>query len=133
MSGDLLQKGLEAPPGVGVLALGEGGRERVEARSRRPETFYLDLKRWDWYREEWGHWHPHPVTMPTNVVLALYSSIRRIAECGIEAWVERRAALAQRCREGLAELGLEPVAQEGSGSNLVVAMWSDEPLPYSDT
>lgn len=121
------QKGLEAPPGIGVLALGEGGRERVEARSRRPETFYLDLKRWDWYRKEWGNWHPHPVTMPTNVVLALYSSIRRIAESGIEPWVERRAALAQRCREGLVELGLEPVAQEGSGANLLVAMWAEDP------
>src|SRR5919106_1414196 len=39
------QKGLEGPPGLGVLALGSGGRERVEARSRRPSSFYLDLER----------------------------------------------------------------------------------------
>jgi alanine-glyoxylate transaminase/serine-glyoxylate transaminase/serine-pyruvate transaminase len=123
------QKGLEAPPGLGILALGPGGRERVEARSRRPSTFYMDLKRWDWYREEWGSWHPHPVTMPTNIVLALYSSIRRITESGIETWVERRAALAERCRRGFNELGFESVSLPGCGANLVVAMWADEPMP----
>ncbi|HYP22697.1 MAG TPA: aminotransferase class V-fold PLP-dependent enzyme, partial [Actinomycetota bacterium] len=40
------QKGLEAPPGLGILALGSRGRERVEARSSRPESWYLDLKVW---------------------------------------------------------------------------------------
>jgi alanine-glyoxylate transaminase / serine-glyoxylate transaminase / serine-pyruvate transaminase len=123
------QKGLEAPPGLGILALGVGGRERLEARGSRPNSFYLDLKRWDWYRREWGSWHPHPVTMPTNIVLALYSSIRRITESGIEDWVQRRAALAERCRHGLMELGFDSVAHPGCGANLVVAMWADEPLP----
>ena len=65
------QKGLEAPPGLGVLALSERGRERVLARSKPPGSWYLDLRTWDKYREEWASWHPHPVTMPTNLVLAL--------------------------------------------------------------
>ena len=121
------QKGLEAPPGLGILALAPGDRARVEARSRRPETFYLDLKRWDWYRQDWGEWHPHPVTMPTNLVLALASSIQRILEAGLESWVARRAALAARCREGLMELGLTPVPHEGLEANLVVAFWADDP------
>jgi alanine-glyoxylate transaminase/serine-glyoxylate transaminase/serine-pyruvate transaminase len=121
------QKGLEAPPGLGILALGASGRERVAARSRRPESWYLDLVTWDWYRKEWGAWHPHPVTMPTNLVLALASSVRRIAEEGLESWVGRRAALAKRCREGLRELGLEPVPQAGVEANLVVAAWADDP------
>jgi alanine-glyoxylate transaminase/serine-glyoxylate transaminase/serine-pyruvate transaminase len=121
------QKGLEAPPGLGILALGPRGRERVEARSQRPESWYLDLKTWDWYRAEWGAWHPHPVTMPTNLVLSLASSVRRIAAVGLEAWVEERADLAKRCREGLRVLGLEPVPQAGSEANLVVAAWADDP------
>ncbi|MDQ4095826.1 MAG: aminotransferase class V-fold PLP-dependent enzyme, partial [Actinomycetota bacterium] len=72
------QKGMEAPPGLGVLALSKRGRERVEARSERPYGWYLDLKIWDKYRDEWGNWHPHPVTMPTNLFLALNASLRRI-------------------------------------------------------
>lgn len=122
------QKGLEAPPGLGILALSQTGRERVEARSSRPGSWYLDLKTWDWYRAEWGSWHPHPVTMPTNLVLALASSLRRVAEIGIEAWVARRAALAARLRDGLRDLGLQPLAHEGYEANLVVAAWCDQPV-----
>lgn len=121
------QKGLEAPPGLGMLALGQGGRERTEARRGRPETFYLDLKTWDRYREEWGAWHPHPVTMPSNLVLALAASMGRILACGLEAWVAQRADLAKRCREGLRALGLEPVPRAGAEANLVVAAWADDP------
>ena len=121
------QKGLEAPPGLGILALGERGRQRVEARSRRPESWYLDLKVWDWYRKEWGAWHPHPVTFPSTLLLPLYASVRRILETGVQTWVERRADLAKRCREGLRSLGLEPVPQAGAEANLVVAAWADDP------
>jgi alanine-glyoxylate transaminase/serine-glyoxylate transaminase/serine-pyruvate transaminase len=122
------QKGLESPPGLGVVALSDRGRERVAARSEPPDSWYLDLKTWDWYRREWGAWHPHPVTMPTNLVMALASSLRRILEIGVEAWVGRRAELAAHCRAGLSELGLTSVAQAGYEANLVVAMWVDEPI-----
>lgn len=121
------QKGLEAPPGIGILALGPRARERVDNRSERPSAFFLDLKVWDKYREEWAAWHPHPVTMPTSLFLALASSIMRIEESGIEAWIAQRADLAKRCREGLRNLGLEPIPAAGHEANLVVAMWADDP------
>jgi alanine-glyoxylate transaminase / serine-glyoxylate transaminase / serine-pyruvate transaminase len=121
------QKGLETPPGLGILALGERGRERVDARGELLGSWYLDLKRWDWYRTEWGSWHPHPVTMPTNLVLVLAASLRRIMDFGLEAWVARRAELAKRCREGLRDIGLAPVPQAGVESNLIVAAWADDP------
>ena len=121
------QKGLEAPPGLGIIALGERGRARVEARSERPDSWYLDLHTWDWYRREWGAWHPHPVTMPTNLVAALAASLGRIEDTGLQAYVEQRADLAKRCREGLRDLGLEPVPDAGAEANLVVAAWADDP------
>jgi alanine-glyoxylate transaminase/serine-glyoxylate transaminase/serine-pyruvate transaminase len=121
------QKGLETPPGLGVVALGKRGRERVDARGEVLGSWYLDLKRWDWYRREWGSWHPHPVTMPTNLVLVLAASLNRIMEFGLEAWVARRAELAKRCREGLRDLGLEPVPDAGVEANLIVAAWADDP------
>jgi alanine-glyoxylate transaminase/serine-glyoxylate transaminase/serine-pyruvate transaminase len=121
------QKGLEAPPGLGILALGAGGRERITARKEKPQSWYLDLEVWDWYRKEWGAWHPHPVTMPTNLVLALLASMQRILEIGIDGVVAARADLAKRCREGLRNLGLEPVPHPGAEANLVVAAWADDP------
>jgi alanine-glyoxylate transaminase/serine-glyoxylate transaminase/serine-pyruvate transaminase len=120
------QKGLEAPPGMGVIAFGARGREVIEARKDPLRSWYLDIKRWDWYRKEWPH-HPHPVTMPTNLVLAMASSVQRIQEVGLEAWVGRRADLAKRLREGLNELGLGPVAPAGFEANLVTAAWANDP------
>jgi alanine-glyoxylate transaminase / serine-glyoxylate transaminase / serine-pyruvate transaminase len=121
------QKGLETPPGLGVIALGEGGRARIDSREDAIGSWYLDLKRWDWYRREWGSWHPHPVTMPTNLVLVLAASLARIMEFGLEAWVAQRAELAKRCREGLRDLGLAPVPAAGVEANLIVAAWADDP------
>lgn len=121
------QKGLETPPGLGIIALGASGRERIGSRSERPRSWYLDLGTWDKYRDEWGAWHPHPVTMPTNLVLALASSVNRITEVGLEVWVARRADLAKRCREGLRDLGLDPIPEPGYESNLVVAAWANDP------
>ncbi len=121
------QKGFESPPGLGILALGPRGRTRVLARSERPDSWYLDLQTWDWYRTEWGAWHPHPVTMPSNLVLALLARMERILEIGVEAWVGRRADLAKRCREGLRDLGLEPVPQAGAEANLIVAAYAEDP------
>lgn len=122
------QKGLEAPPGLGILALSPGGRARRARRTQAPESWYLDVEVWDWYRREWGAWHPHPVTMPTNLVMALASSVERILADGLEAVVARRADLAKRCREGLRHAGLEPVPAAGAEANLVVAMWAGDPV-----
>jgi alanine-glyoxylate transaminase/serine-glyoxylate transaminase/serine-pyruvate transaminase len=119
------QKGLEAPPGLGIVALGSRARERIEARAEPPRSWYLDLKRWDWYRTEWPH-HPHPVTMPTNLFLALASSVERILEAGLEAWVGRRSELAKRLRQGLTDLGLDLVAPPGYEANLVTAFYVDD-------
>ena len=120
------QKGLEAPPGIGVVALSPRGRERVESRSSPCPSWYFDLRRWERHRRE-DAWEPHPVTMPTNVVIALLASARRILGEGLDRYVSRRAELARRCRAGLEELGLELVPAPGCEASLVVAAWADDP------
>ncbi|HEX9992985.1 MAG TPA: aminotransferase class V-fold PLP-dependent enzyme [Acidimicrobiales bacterium] len=120
------QKGLEAPPGLGVVALSGAGRERVLGRTDPCPSWYLDLRRWEHHRTD-DAWEPHPVTMPTTALLAVLASARRILAGGVDAWVDRRAALADRCRDGLVALGLAPVPEPGAGANLVVAAWCDDP------
>jgi alanine-glyoxylate transaminase / serine-glyoxylate transaminase / serine-pyruvate transaminase len=118
------QKGLEAPPGVGIVVLGARGRARMAARSAPVSSWYLDLARWDWYRKEWP-WHPHPVTMPVSLMLALSSSVRRILDAGAQEWVAKRAALARRLRDALTTAGFEPVPQADVQANMIVCMWED--------
>lgn len=125
------QKGLEAPPGIGVVALSQRGRERVEGRSSPCPSWYFDLARWERHRRE-DAWEPHPVTMPTNVLVAMLASARRLVAEGLDRVVTRRSELARRCRAGLAELGLEPVPAPGCEANLVVAAWADDPAGLAE-
>jgi alanine-glyoxylate transaminase/serine-glyoxylate transaminase/serine-pyruvate transaminase len=64
--------------------------------------------------------------MPTPLVLTLLSSLNRILGVGIEEWAGQRARLAQRCREGLQSIGLEPVARADVQSNMIVAAYADD-------
>jgi alanine-glyoxylate transaminase / serine-glyoxylate transaminase / serine-pyruvate transaminase len=60
------QKCLSCPPGLAPVTLSERAMHKVNQRPAPVNSWYLDLKVWDRYRSDWGHWHPHPVTMPTN-------------------------------------------------------------------
>lgn len=65
--------------------------------------------------------------MPTNVLIAMLASARRILGEGLDSWTQRRADLAQRCRRGLTDRGLQLVPAPGCEANLVVAAWADDP------
>ena len=119
------QKGLESPPGLGIVVLGKSGAKRIAERSAPPATWCLSIAVWDKFRDEWGAWHPHPVTMPTNLVLAMASSLKRILDVGIDRWTTDRRELARYCRQQLEGLGLKPVPQPGHEASLVVAVWTD--------
>ncbi|HEX2418769.1 MAG TPA: aminotransferase class V-fold PLP-dependent enzyme, partial [Micromonosporaceae bacterium] len=125
------QKGLEGPPGITILAASSCGRARIRARSGRCQSWYFDLLRWDEHRTH-DAWEPHPVTMPTTVLIALLDRIQRILQAGQYAWLGRRTALASRVRRGLLELGYEPVAAPGFQANLVVAAWVEDPDRLAD-
>lgn len=118
------QKGLEAAPGLGILALGADGRARIDARTAPVASFYLDLARWDRYRAEWPH-HPHPITMPVSLMLALSSSISRILATGLDETIAEKHRLATRVREGFEALGLQPVAPAELQAGMVIAAYTD--------
>ncbi len=120
------QKGLEGPPGLGILAPSPRGRDRISGRAGRCTSWYFDLRRWEHHRAT-DAWEPHPVTMPTTALIALLTRVHELNRIGIAEWVRRRAALAGRCRRGLSDLGLRPVADAEHQANLVVAAWVDDP------
>lgn len=118
------QKGMEAPPGLGIVALGPTGRARIDARSKPPATWINDFSNWDRFREEWPH-HPHPVTMPASIMLAMTSSLERIQRLGLDKAIAEKHRLAARVRQGLSDLGLEPVAQQDAQAGMIVAAHTD--------
>jgi alanine-glyoxylate transaminase/serine-glyoxylate transaminase/serine-pyruvate transaminase len=114
------QKGLAAPPGLAIVALGE------RAVLHRPKSWYFDLARWQEARAE-DEWEPHPVTMPTAIVRALLGSVARILASGVDAWVADRHELATGLRKQLRAAGLEPFAPEDCAASLVTVVRCDEP------
>jgi alanine-glyoxylate transaminase/serine-glyoxylate transaminase/serine-pyruvate transaminase len=121
------QKGLGAPPGLGIVALSAEGWERTRARSRRPPSWYFDLRNWEAARVESPDWEPHPVTMPSSLVLPLASRVETLLADDLAAVVARRTRLAQVCRAGLQALELRPVTDAQHQASLVVVARTDGP------
>lgn len=121
------QKCLALPPGLAPIAVSQRAWEVIEATER--PGWYLNLQTWQHYLDDWGGWHPHPVTMPSGLMRALHLSLKRLLDEGLEACWERHRRIAGFLREGLKRMGFELVAEEAAASPTVTAAWAHEALP----
>jgi alanine-glyoxylate transaminase/serine-glyoxylate transaminase/serine-pyruvate transaminase len=115
-------KCLGAPVGVAPIAISRRAWDAVEDGRPKSAGWYLSLNTWRHYEESWGAWHPHPTTMPTNAIEALGVAAERILGEGLEAYQARQAAAARRVREGLRELGFEPLVRDEVASPVTTAV-----------
>ena len=99
------QKGLESPPGLGVVAVSKTGWKRI--KQTKTPGWYLNLKVWKEYEKKWEDWHPHPVTHAVNNVRALRVGVERILDEGLEKRFQRHSEITEHLRQGLRELGFE--------------------------
>jgi alanine-glyoxylate transaminase/serine-glyoxylate transaminase/serine-pyruvate transaminase len=106
-------KCLECPPGLAFISVSPRAWEWVDRNEKAHHGWYLSLRTWRWYAENWGTWHPTPVTMPTNNVLGLRVSLRRILAEGLEARYARYHRAAQAVRRGLEAVGFEMFIPDG--------------------
>jgi alanine-glyoxylate transaminase/serine-glyoxylate transaminase/serine-pyruvate transaminase len=115
-------KCLACPPGVVPLSVSPRAWERIDRKGGRAHGWYLNLRVWKDYAINWGAWHPYPTSLPTNNIVALLTSLRRITGEGLEAHYERFALAAQYVREGLVRLGFEMFTPEAFSSPLITAV-----------
>jgi alanine-glyoxylate transaminase/serine-glyoxylate transaminase/serine-pyruvate transaminase len=116
------QKALEAPPGLGIIAVGERGWERMKER-REPRGWMTDLQVLRKYAQEQADFHPHPGTMPVNAFVALRKSTQLILEEGLEYRWLRHNRIARAVRTGVRAMGLRVLASEEAACvNLTVVM-----------
>lgn len=118
------QKGLEAPPGLGVVAVGKHAWDYID--QVKSPGWYLNLKVWKEYGEKWGDWHPHPVTQPVNNIRALRVGVERILKEGLDKRFERHHRVAQQLRQGLRETGFTPYVPDEVASNGVTSVLGPE-------
>jgi len=104
------QKGLECPPGLGIVTV---KTPLLDDLKKNPaSTWYTDLRVWCEYYEKWHDWHPFPVTLPTNIILALSRSLKIIKSEGIISRQNMYRKTSSKLRKSISALGLQPYAPE---------------------
>jgi alanine-glyoxylate transaminase/serine-glyoxylate transaminase/serine-pyruvate transaminase len=117
------QKGLGGAPGIAIVAVGPRAWEVIASQPEYHRSWYLDLRRWQWHVENWGDWHPFPVTMPTSIILGLRAALQSILRDGLDARFARYEKLARHLRDGLKALGLSLFVPEELMSPVLTAVY----------
>ncbi|MCC6147540.1 MAG: alanine--glyoxylate aminotransferase family protein [Anaerolineaceae bacterium] len=125
------QKCLGAPPGIAPAAVGKRGWGFVNRNPQKGHGWYADLRVWQKYAVEWGDWHPFPITMATNNVVALKASIDNLLVEGLETRLNRYRELALRLRNGLRKIGMEPYTPDEIMSPVLTAAYGPEGVETS--
>ena len=123
------QKCLGAPPGLAVVAVSPKAWKTMEQRANPPWGWYLNLLNWRKYREMWKDWHPYPVTVATNNIVALRLNLLRILEDGLDNRIRRHQEAAHMVRDGIRKIGLKLVARDDFASSTVTAVETRPGLP----
>jgi alanine-glyoxylate transaminase/serine-glyoxylate transaminase/serine-pyruvate transaminase len=100
-------KCLESVPGMGFMSISPRAWRAVDSHPGTGHGWYLNLRTWRKCIQDWGDWHPSPVTTSVNTTLAVLTSMRRIAAGGLEAHYAKYARASQAIRGGLEALGFE--------------------------
>jgi alanine-glyoxylate transaminase/serine-glyoxylate transaminase/serine-pyruvate transaminase len=99
------QKALSVPPGLALLAVSERARRRRESLGDI-HAYYADLRRWDPSVDDpRTYFSTHAVSL----LRALEVSLEGIFEEGLQARFERHRRVASLVRDGMGELGFDPL------------------------
>jgi alanine-glyoxylate transaminase/serine-glyoxylate transaminase/serine-pyruvate transaminase len=109
---------------IGVAPITAGPRALAALDDGRPKAagWYLNLATWRRFTDAWRGWHPHPTTMPTNVIRALDLAVQRVLEVGLDEHLRRQRAARDSVREGLREMGFEMLVPDAVASPVTTAV-----------
>ena len=117
------QKCLGAPPGLATVAVSPAAWSLIDRAPDKNHGWYLNLRVWRQYATDWAAWHPFPITMATNNVLALRAGLQGLLTEGIDARMERYRALALRLRQGLRRIGMTPYTPDDRMAPVLTAAY----------
>jgi alanine-glyoxylate transaminase/serine-glyoxylate transaminase/serine-pyruvate transaminase len=115
-------KCLEAVPGIGFISVSPRAWQLVDSHAQTNHGWYLNLKTWRKYATEWGAWHPTPVTLPSNIILAVRTSLLKIVEMGLEAHFEKYRWASNAVRQGLRNMGYDMFVKDEYASPIVTGV-----------
>lgn len=107
------QKALGSLPGLASLAVSDRGFRALPEEEQIP-SWYFNLRTWDRFAEEWGDWHPYPMTLPVHLFFAFDTALDLLLEEGLERRWTRHDEI-RRCLEvQLLDAGITPFVREQS-------------------
>jgi alanine-glyoxylate transaminase / serine-glyoxylate transaminase / serine-pyruvate transaminase len=117
------QKCLSCPPGIAPFTFGERALDKLNRRTTKVASWYLDMTLVGKY---WGSERTYHHTAPVNMNYGLREALRMVAEEGLEERWERHKINANLLYDGLAELGIGcHVAKEYRLPSLTAALVPD--------
>jgi alanine-glyoxylate transaminase/serine-glyoxylate transaminase/serine-pyruvate transaminase len=126
------QKCLGSPPGLAPVAVGQYAWGAIERNAVHSHGWYLDLRVWRQYMNEWADWHPFPITMATNSVLALRTSLKGLIGEGVVNREIRYSHLALHLREGLRRIGMQPYTPDELMAPVLTAAYGPPGVPTGE-
>ena len=114
------QKCIAAPPGLALLSVGK--RVKDFLKTSPPKTRYFDIPRYI----EYGARGETPFTPALPLLFAIDEALAEVLEEGLANRVLRHDRMSASLYDGLASLGLKPVAERSVRSKTVVASYFPE-------
>jgi aspartate aminotransferase-like enzyme len=111
------QKCIAAPPGLALLSV--SGKVTEYLKSSPPKTRYFEIPRY----LEYGARGETPFTPALSLYYALDEALKELLEEGLAKRVERHDRMSALLYDGLARLGLGPVAESSVRSKTVIASY----------
>lgn len=103
------QKCLSCPPGLAPVTFSPRAVEKLEKRSQKVQSWYLDMTM---IRKYWGSDRVYHHTAPISMIYALRESLRIVLEEGLVKRWERHQKLHRNLVAGLGNLGLKMLVDE---------------------
>ncbi len=126
------QKCLGAPPGLATVAVSPAAWSLIDRAENKGHGWYLNLRVWRQFATEWAGWHPFPITMATNNVLALRAGLQGLLAEGLEHRMQRYQSLALRLRQGLRQIGMQPYTSDDLMAPVLTAAYGPPGIPTGE-
>jgi alanine-glyoxylate transaminase/serine-glyoxylate transaminase/serine-pyruvate transaminase len=104
------QKGLSCASGMSPVTFSPRAVERVRARQRKVQSFYLDL---GLLLDYWDGAHAYHHTISSNLLYGVHEALRLVHEEGLAKRFERTALVSKAACAGFEALGLKLLVPQG--------------------
>jgi alanine-glyoxylate transaminase/serine-glyoxylate transaminase/serine-pyruvate transaminase len=101
------QKALSCPPGLAPVTFSDRAVEKIQTRTTKPVSWYLDLGLLTSYWAEGASQRTYHHTAPITMNYALHEALRIVAEEGLEARAQRHERNHRALVAGLEAMGMQ--------------------------